>query len=85
MLDDSGASLGVAGLDLGFDALIDQHLAMPELAGFEASYLLDRAGDIMISSAARGIDEALNTIMDLVTPADAQAWFKHCGYRYQPT
>ena len=32
-----------------------------------------------------GIDEALNTIMDLVTPADAQAWFKHCGYRYQPT
>ena len=32
-----------------------------------------------------GIDEALNTIMDLVMPADAQAWFKHCGYRYQPT
>ena len=32
-----------------------------------------------------GIDEALDTIMDLVTPADAQAWLKHCGCRHRPT
>jgi len=53
LMDDDGRFLGVASLDLGFNSLIDQHLAMPDLPGFVASYLLDADGTIMITSAAR--------------------------------
>jgi len=53
LLDDRGGFMGVVALDLGFNTLIDEHLAMPKLDGFVASYLLDREGRIMVSSAAR--------------------------------
>jgi serine/threonine-protein kinase len=47
-----GAFLGVAGIDLQFNALLDEQLKMPDLAGYRAAYLLTDQGRVMLQTTA---------------------------------
>lgn len=56
----------------------------PELNPIELTWA--KVKDILRFIKARtreSLDEAIATAMDLVTPFDAEGWFRHCGYRWQ--
>ena len=52
--DSSGKLLGVAGLDLAMDTVIEK-MDMPEVAGVKESWLLDGDGQVVLSSTEKGI------------------------------
>ena len=52
--DKSGKLLGVAGLDLAMDTVIEE-MNMPEVAGVKEAWLLDNEGRVVLSSAEKGI------------------------------
>ena len=52
--DNSGKLLGVAGLDLAMDTVIEQ-MNMPEVVGVKEAWLLDGQGRVVLSSAEKGI------------------------------
>lgn len=56
LFDEGGRFLGVAGIELALDEVIDQMTAL-EQPGLRASYLLEDDGDILVDSA-RDADEA---------------------------
>ena len=53
LFDQHEAFRGVAGLDLTFDYIIKNWMAMPELPALQESYLLDSKGEIIIRSSDR--------------------------------
>jgi eukaryotic-like serine/threonine-protein kinase len=62
LYDDNGVHLGVAGIELSFDFIIDRLLEAPELANVAETYMLDAGGRIVIQSsdkARAGTDSAL--------------------------
>ena len=56
--DSSGKLLGVAGLDLAMDTVIEE-MNMPEVAGVKEAWLLDSEGQIVLSSTEKGIKTAV--------------------------
>jgi serine/threonine-protein kinase len=50
-----GAFLGVVGVDLLFDDVVERLVAAPELPGFRTAYLVDGQGRVMVESAARDL------------------------------
>jgi len=48
-----GSFLGVAGVDLQFEQVVEQLVAADDLPGFRTAYLVDRQGRVMVESAAR--------------------------------
>lgn len=48
-----GGTLGVAGLDLRFEQVIERFVAADELPGFRTAWLVDREGRVMVESTAR--------------------------------
>ena len=56
--DNSGKLLGVAGLDLAMDTVIEE-MNMPEVAGVKEAWLLDDQGQVVLSSAEKGIKTAV--------------------------
>ena len=56
--DTSGKLLGVAGLDLAMDTVIEE-MNMPEVAGVKEAWLLDGEGRVVLSSAEKGIKTAV--------------------------
>jgi len=48
-----GGFLGVAGVDLSFEQVIEQLVAAEELPGFRTAWLVDRDGRVMVESTAR--------------------------------
>ncbi len=62
LYDDEGRLLGVAGIELSFDFLIDRLLEAPELASVAETYILDASGRIVIQSSDKkraGTDSGL--------------------------
>ena len=57
--DRSGKLLGVAGLDLSMDTVIEQ-MNMPEVAGVKETWLMDEAGRVVLNSAEKGIKTAIS-------------------------
>ena len=57
--DTSGKLLGVAGLDLAMDTVIEE-MNMPEVAGVKEAWLLDSEGQIVLSSTEKGIKTAVD-------------------------
>jgi eukaryotic-like serine/threonine-protein kinase len=53
LFDRQGTFLGVAGIDLTFDYVID-HLLIPETLPIESAYLLDESGRVVVDSDQRG-------------------------------
>jgi hypothetical protein len=53
LFDSEGRFLGVAGIDLTFDYVID-HLLVPEGLPIESAYLLDESGRVVVDSNQRG-------------------------------
>ena len=56
--DTSGKLLGVAGLDLAMDTVIEE-MNMPEVAGVKEAWLLDGEGRVVLSSTEKGIKTAV--------------------------
>ena len=56
--DNSGKLLGVAGLDLAMDTVIEE-MNMPEVAGVKEAWLLDGEGRVVLSSTEKGIKTAV--------------------------
>ena len=56
--DTSGKLLGVAGLDLAMDTVIEE-MNMPEVAGVKEAWLLDGEGRVVLSSVEKGIKTAV--------------------------
>jgi len=56
--DNTGKLLGVAGLDLAMDTVIEQ-MNMPEVAGVKEAWLLDGQGRVVLSSTEKGIKTAV--------------------------
>ena len=56
--DNSGKLLGVAGLDLAMDMVIEE-MSMPEVAGVKEAWLLDGEGRVVLSSVEKGIKTAV--------------------------
>ena len=56
--DTSGKLLGVAGLDLAMDTVIEE-MNMPEVAGVKEAWLLDGQGRVVLSSTEKGIKTAV--------------------------
>ncbi|MCK6506022.1 serine/threonine protein kinase [Myxococcota bacterium] len=50
-----GTFLGVAGVDLLFEDVVERLVAAPELPGFRTAYLVDGQGRVMVESAARDL------------------------------
>ena len=50
-----GRFLGVAGVDLLFEDVVERLVAAPELPGFRTAYLVDGQGRVMVESAARDL------------------------------
>jgi tRNA A-37 threonylcarbamoyl transferase component Bud32 len=62
LVDERGQQLGVAGIELSFDFIIEQLLEAPELAAVAETYVLDTTGRIVIQSSDKkraGTDSAL--------------------------
>ena len=57
--DRSGKLLGVAGLDISMDTVIDE-MDIPEIAGVKETWLLDDAGRVLVSSEEKGRKSALS-------------------------
>ncbi|MDC0293989.1 serine/threonine protein kinase [Mariniblastus sp.] len=57
--DRSGKLLGVAGLDISMDTVIDE-MDIPEIAGVKETWLLDDSGRILVSSEEKGRKSALS-------------------------
>ena len=57
--DRSGKLLGVAGLDISMDTVIDE-MEMPEVAGVKETWLLDELGRVLVSSEEKGRKSALS-------------------------
>ncbi len=58
--DRSGNLLGVAGLDISMDTVIDE-MDIPEIAGVKETWLLDDSGRVLVSSEEKGQKSALST------------------------
>ncbi len=56
--DRSGKFLGVAGLDLSMDTVIDE-LDMPEVAGVKETWVMDSSGKVVLSSEEKGLKTAI--------------------------
>ncbi len=56
--DRSGEFLGVAGLDISMDTVIDQ-LDMPDVAGVKETWLMDGSGKVVLSSEEKGLRTAV--------------------------
>jgi eukaryotic-like serine/threonine-protein kinase len=54
LYDEAAGFLGVAGIDLQFDALLDELLVMGDLPGYRAAYLLTDQGRVMLKTTAHG-------------------------------
>ena len=63
--DNSGKLLGVAGLDLTMDTVIEE-MNMPEVAGFKEAWLLDGEGRVVLSSTEKGIKTAVGLDLSLI-------------------
>ncbi len=50
--DPDGEFLGLAGIDLQFNELLDEQLVMPELEGYRSAYLLTDEGRVMLKTTA---------------------------------
>ena len=53
----------------------------PELNPIELAW--SKLKELLKAAKARtreALDEAISRAMDLITPADAESWFRHCGY-----
>ena len=59
--DRSGKLLGVAGLDLSMDTVIDQ-MDMPGVAGVKETWLMDNSGRVVLSSEEKGRKTAISTL-----------------------
>ncbi len=57
--DRSGKLLGVAGLDLSMDTVIEQ-MDMPEIAGVKKTWLMDSSGRVVLSSEEKGRKTAVS-------------------------
>ena len=57
--DRSGKLLGVAGLDLSMDTVIEQ-MDMPEVAGVKETWLMDESGRVLLSSEEKGTKTAVS-------------------------
>jgi len=58
--DRSGKFLGVAGLDIAVDTVIDE-LEMPEVAGVKETWVMDGSGRVVLSSAEKGHKTEIST------------------------
>ena len=56
--DNTGKLLGVAGVDLAMDTVIEE-MNMPEVVGVKETWLLDGEGRVVLSSAEKGIKTAV--------------------------
>jgi transposase len=55
----------------------------PELNPIELAW--SKLKSLLKDAKARtqeALDQAIASALELITPADAEAWFRHCGYQY---